>query len=97
MGHLDDVYSVEDVAKLLGVPTSKVYALLRQDMRSGPVDRNLPGAWQEAGVYNREWFIPASAVDHYQQMHQPPVDELVDAGDLEPDVDDMPILKWFGL
>ncbi len=95
MGHSDDVYSVEDVAKLLGVPSRKVYGLLRQDMRSGPTDRDLPGAWQEPGVYNQEWFIPASAVDHYRQMRQRPAEELVEED--EPEADELPILKWFGL
>ena len=78
MGLLDDVYSVDEVARFLGLKPSQVYALLRKDQHTPPMERSLPGAWKEHGIYNVEWFIPASAVEHYHELRGQRTNELIE-------------------
>ncbi len=70
MGLADEVYSVGEVANYLGLKPSQVYTLLRKDQQSPPKERSLPGAWKEQGIYNDEWFIPASAVEHWRELQR---------------------------
>ncbi len=78
MGMLDDVYSVDEAAKLLGLRPTEVYALLRKDQHTPPMERSFPGAWKQGGSYDAEWFIPESAVEHWRAQRYPQNDEALE-------------------
>ena len=56
----------------------RVYAALRKDAQSPPMERCLPGAWQPHGMKHVEWFIPQAAVDHWRELRRHRVDDLLE-------------------
>ncbi len=66
MGMLDNTYSVNQAAEILGVTPGQVYAALRKDMHVPPWEHRLPGAWRPngmkyvAGTRSRQWITGAS-------------------------------------